>query len=236
MGRPSSRSSSATDSPSKFHKKAVASFSQFATSSPASSQLSHMLLGSNPVFSTLQDELATVELDVKKRMASHLSKAESKVDELRSTMNNALLCLPREIQNMNVQEYIQRYGGSREIFVENALSSSRLQQVRRTQDTAKKAISRSAQKKALLSSSTLLPPNTPAQSIALQQPGSVLQSRKTPGGTLNSKLTVSISSQPVDLTPGKLGLLNSEQRREAAEQIDNLAAQVDRIKAMLHPK
>lgn len=231
MGRPSSRSSSAVDSPSKFHKKAVASFSQFATSSPASSQLSHMLLGPSPAFSSLRDELATLELDVKKRMASHLSKAESKVDELRSTMNNTLLCLSREIQNMNVQEYIQRYGGSREVFVENALSSSRLQQVRRTQDTAKKAISRSAQKKAL-------PPSTPAQqSIAVQQPpSSVLQSRKTPGGTLNSKLTVSISSQPVDLTPGKVGLMNPEQRREAAEQIDSLAAQVDRIKAILHPK
>ena len=209
---------------------------------------------------TLQDELANLELEIKKKMDIHLLLAERQVDQLKGLVEAALIFLPKDVQNMNVRDYVQRFGGNLNAFADhekkrvmNVNSSRGAEAATKRRSAARKKISEvatlRAQKKghesisssSLLNSSTASVPSTPGPGTTLNAAQHLvsIQASRTPGGTHTNRspvVTVWNGMTYVEMTENVVRTLDPIARETAGQQLENLSARLQKMQEQLFLK
>jgi hypothetical protein len=212
---------------------------------------------------TLNQELATLELEVKRRMELHQFLAERQVDDLKSIVGTALWYLPKEVKNMNVRDYYQKFGGNLNAFADhekkrvmNVGVSRAVEAATKRRSAARKKISElasarsqkktndtinsSANSSSFLNLTAQTVPSTPAQGTAISSSKNLLtvQAKKTPGGnhvTGTPIVTLLLGSSYVEMTENNLGNLDSATKVSAEAQLEKMSAKLQQFQQLLRP-
>lgn len=204
---------------------------------------------------TLQDELTNLELLVKKRMNVHIIQAEQEIDKVKGLITAAQISLTRDVQNMNIRDYVQRFGGNLSTFAAHEQRrvqsfTNRAAEAATKRRSARKKISEmasrshskhanlSANSASMLNTTSAPVPSTPAHGTALSATSNLLtvQAKKTPGGSLSQGtpvVTLHVGDNELEITEATVASLDPSTAQTTQRQLEKLFAQLNKAQALL---
>lgn len=180
---------------------------------------------------TALDALAREEENVRRKMKDLKDKAEQLAKEISWLVQDQLMYLPEEIQNMRVQDYMDKFDGNRSAFAnrENNSSIARLNSSSFGKGSHRTAIKnylqRSAGKRNKAVQMTPLNQGT-AQTAASNL--TTVKAHKTPGGSSSQVVSMLVNDEEIKLTPNTLKELPAASRVNVAEQLENFEKEMER--------